>query len=64
LNKLLRNEKYIGQVRLQKTFVENFFSGKQARDRGEREQWLVTGHHEPIVRDEIWESVNGVNGEQ
>ena len=49
LSKLLRNEKYIEQVRLQKTFVENFFSGKQVRNRGEREQWLVEGHHEAIV---------------
>ena len=59
LSKLLRNEKYIGQVRLQKTFVEDFFSGKQVRNRGEREQWLVTEHHEPIVEMETWVLVNG-----
>ena len=59
LNKLLRNEKYIGQVRLQKTFVADFFSGRQVRNRGEREQWLVTGHHEPIVDESVWTRVSG-----
>ena len=59
LNKLLRNEKYVGAVLLQKTFVEDFFSGKQVRNRGEREQWLVEWHHEPIVDTVTWARLNG-----
>lgn len=59
LKKVLQNEKYIGQVRLQKTYVEDFFSGKQVKNRGQWTQWLIENHHEPIVDMEIWERVNG-----
>ena len=54
LNKLLRNEKYIGQVVLQKTFVADLFSGRQVRNKGERAQWLIENHHEAIVEEDMF----------
>lgn len=33
IGKLLRNEKYVGDVLLQKTFVKDLFSGKQIKNK-------------------------------
>ena len=57
LNKMLKNEKYVGHVRLQKTYVEDFFSGKQVKNRGQWTQWLIENHHEAIVSMEAWRRV-------
>ena len=58
ISKLLRNEKYIGDVLLQKTFVENLFSGKQQKNKGELEKFLIQKHHPAIVGRELFEAVN------
>lgn len=49
INKLLKNEKYTGDVLLQKTFVKDLFSGKQVKNIGQMEQTLIKGHHPAIV---------------
>lgn len=41
ISKLLRNEKYVGDVLLQKTFVRDLFSGKQVKNNGELERFLI-----------------------
>lgn len=55
LDKLLANEKYVGDVMLQKTFVEDFFSGTQVKNTGQRSKLLISNHHEPIVDREVWD---------
>ena len=57
LDKLLSNEKYIGDVMLQKTFVEDFLSGVQVKNTGQRSKFLISNHHEAIVDKEIWDVV-------
>ena len=59
INKLLKNEKYIGDVMLQKTFVKDFLSGKQVINRGEMERYMIAAHHPAIVSRELFERVNG-----
>ena len=49
IRKILNNEKYFGNVLLQKTYVADFFTGKQRENQGELEKFLITGHHEAIV---------------
>ena len=56
LDKLLANEKYSGDVVLQKTFVTNLFSGKQVKNIGQRGQVLIENHHEAIVDRETWKA--------
>jgi len=51
LGKLLRNEKYVGQVRLQKTVVQD---GKQVANR-EVDQYLYTNNHPSIISAEAFE---------
>ena len=55
LDKLLSNEKYVGEVLLQKTFIENVFSGAQVKNIGQQSKLLIQNHHEPIVNRVIWD---------
>lgn len=58
ISKLLRNEKYTGDVLLQKTFVEDLFSGKQIKNKGELEKFLIQGHHPAIISRELFVAAN------
>ena len=49
LRKLLSNEKYYGYVRLQKTFVSDYFSSKQRINRGELPSYIVYNTHCSII---------------
>ena len=49
IRKILKNEKYYGNVLLQKTYVADFFTGKQKENQGEYARYLLTGHHEGII---------------
>lgn len=59
ISKLLKNEKYTGNVMLQKTFVKDLFSGKQIKNNGELERYLIQEHHPAIVSKELFENANG-----
>ena len=39
-SKLLKNEKYLGNVLLRKTYVKDLLSGKQIKNSGEKNQYL------------------------
>ena len=49
LRKILSNEKYMGRVKLQKTFVENYLEHKQIKNRGQLDMFQASCHHEPII---------------
>ena len=49
VRKILNNEKYYGDVLLQKTYVPDYFTGRQSPNNGELDQYLIKGHHEGIV---------------
>lgn len=49
IRKILQNEKYHGDVILQKTYVADFFTGRQAINKGEYAKYLISGHHEAII---------------
>ena len=49
IRKILNNEKYHGNVMLQKTFVTDFFTGRQEQNKGEYAKYLITEHHEAII---------------
>lgn len=60
ISKLLRNEKYTGDVLLQKTFVEDLFSGKQIKNCGELEKFLIHEHHPAIISRELFGAINQI----
>jgi Recombinase. len=54
INKILHNEKYTGRVMLQKTYVDDLFVGKQKKNDGSKERYLVRYHHEAIISDDLF----------
>lgn len=59
ISKILRNEKYVGDVMLQKTFVDDLFEGKQVVNNGELDRVLIQNHHQGIIDRELFAQVNG-----
>lgn len=53
---MLRNECYVGDLRLQKTFIEDHLQKKKQINRGELPQYLVTDAHEAIIDRETFEA--------
>ena len=58
ISKLLRNEKYTGDVLLQKTFVKDVLTGKQFKNQGKLERYFIQQHHLGIVSRELFEQAN------
>lgn len=52
---ILRNEKYCGDVLMQKTITIDYLSHASKVNEGEAEQYYIPDHHDPIVSREIWE---------
>lgn len=51
---MLRNEKYCGDVLMQKTYTVDCFSHKSVRNRGQKPQYRLTNNHPAIVSREDW----------
>jgi hypothetical protein len=49
LRKLLENEKYSGNVILQKTYIADYFSGKQAVNHGQLPRYLINRNNPTII---------------
>ena len=49
IRKILNNEKYYGDVCLQKTYIADYFTGKQRTNHGEYDFFLCEDHHEAII---------------
>lgn len=58
INGMIKNEKYTGDVILQKTFTDDSFT--RHVNRGEKNQYLVTDHHEAIVTHEVFDAANAI----
>lgn len=53
---IIKNEKYTGDVLLQKTFTDENFDRKV--NQGELDQYLIENHHEAITSHEEFDSAN------
>ena len=60
---MLSNEKYIGQVLMQKTYTPDFLTGKQEKNKGQLAMYLVEDAHEPIIDRETFEKVQQLKGQ-
>lgn len=54
---MLRNEKYCGDLLMQKYYVTDFLTHRVARNTGEFPKYFVEMDHEPIVPKEVWQEV-------
>ena len=54
INKILRNEKYIGDALLQKTYTTDFLTKTRIKNNGTVPQYYVEGDHEAIIPKDIF----------
>lgn len=57
LQYMLRNERYIGDALLQKTYVVDCLTKETRKNNGEIPQYYVTGNHEPIISKDLFNLV-------
>lgn len=57
IKSILTNEKYRGDALLQKSYIEDFLTKKQVKNKGEVAQYYVTGSHEAIIDPATFELV-------
>lgn len=57
LQKILRNEKYIGDALLQKTYTVDFLNKKRVQNNGIVPQYYVENSHEPIIPRDLYMQV-------
>ncbi len=61
LDRMIKNEKYIGDVVLQKTYIENHLSHRQIRNKGELPKFHIENAHPAIVDRHIFEQAQKVS---
>jgi DNA invertase Pin-like site-specific DNA recombinase len=62
IDRMLSNEKYIGDVLMQKTFTPDTLGGLQVKNTGQQTMYLIENDHEPIIDRETWIQVQEMKG--
>jgi len=62
--RILKNEKYKGDVLQGKTFTTDPISHKRVRNYGEEDQYYITNHHEAIIDRETFDKVQEIMKER
>lgn len=57
IDKILSNEKYVGNVVLQKTYVSDVLKCRQSKNKGEMAKYLYENNHEGIIDKEVFDLV-------
>ena len=57
ISSILKNEKYVGDALLQKTYTLDCITHKVVKNHGERPMYLVTDHHDPIIDRDTYDRV-------
>jgi len=55
--RILRNEKYCGDILMQKRVTLDFLTHKRATNRGHQPQYFIADHHPAIIPKDIWKTV-------
>lgn len=59
---VLRNEKYVGDLEMQKTVTRDFLTHRSVKNHGEAPKYYVKDHHEGIIDRPTWEKVQRMLG--
>ena len=57
IESMLRNEKHVGDMLMQKTYTSDFLTKAQAENHGELEQYFIRDNHPAIIPREEWDAV-------
>ena len=55
--KILKNEKYVGDLVQKKTYTPDYLTHQKKYNYGAEEKVCLTDHHEPIIDRELWNKV-------
>ena len=55
--KILKNEKYVGDLVQKKTITPDYLSHAKKYNHGEEELVVIQNHHEPIINRDLWDTV-------
>lgn len=58
--RIIRNEKYCGDLVQKKTYTPDFLSHEKKYNRGQEEFVIIKDHHEPIISRELFEEANRI----
>lgn len=59
VDSILKNEKYCGDLLMQKWYVADFLNHKIVKNEGALPQYFVEDHHEPIIPKDVYYQVQG-----
>lgn len=54
---ILKNEKYVGDLEMQKTLTKDFLTHRSMKNKGEAPKYYVENHHTPIIDRLTWDKV-------
>lgn len=57
VTKILKNEKYCGDLVQKKTYTPDFLTHEKRYNHGQEPRVEIKGHHEPIIDRETWQTV-------
>ena len=57
IDRILSNEKYAGNILMQKTYTPDYTTGRQEKNQGQLGMYLVEHAHEPIINQETYDMV-------
>lgn len=60
VTKILKNEKYIGDVIMGKYYTVDSITHKRVKNNGEMEKYILRDHHQPIISREDFEEVQEI----
>lgn len=55
--KILKNEKYVGDLVQKKSYTPDYLTHKKETNRGEEPLIVLSGHHTPIISRKLWNQV-------
>ena len=56
IERVLRNEKHVGDILMQKTYTSDFLTKAQAENNGDLEQYYIKDNHKAIICREEWDA--------
>ena len=59
INSILKNEKYMGDLLLQKYYTSDYLSKRKLANRGQLPQYYIENNHEPIVARDVFMAAQG-----
>lgn len=62
--RIIRNEKYCGDLVQKKTYTPDFLSHEKKYNRGQEEFVIIKNHHEPIISRQMFEEANRILDER